>query len=219
MIHDRSLTCRDIYDLQKSSKACAFCSTPLGSHSPLHLPCSASVSSTPCPAMFCNRLCRTQSEKVHPLLCPARNPPSAALLRFAHDAEWMALHALAQSTSRLLLSAQRDDDILDDDLEVLQGLAELGMEERFRSLRCVSSRRSARRTSVDMFGRDHGVEPDRENWKKAHKLYLWTFKAPKTSDEQKKLAKILKKPVPESIQRELFEYDGFLRGLGRMSLS
>ncbi|KAG8215343.1 hypothetical protein J3R82DRAFT_8938 [Butyriboletus roseoflavus] len=191
----------DIYDLQKSSKACASCSTPLGNHSPLHLPCSASGPSTPCPAMFCNRLCRMQSEKVHPLLCPARNPASVALLRLARNADWMALHALAQCTSKLLLSAQRDDGILDEDLQVMQGLAELGMEERFRALR------------------DKGLEPDRENWRKAHELYLWAFKAPKASDEQKKLARILKKPVPESIQREFFEYDGFLRGLGRMSLN
>ncbi|KAF8549830.1 SET domain-containing protein [Imleria badia] len=191
----------DIYDMQKSSRACAFCSTPLGNHSPLHLPCSASVSSTPCPAIFCNRLCRTQSEKVHPLLCPTRNPASVALLGFARNAEWMALHALAQCTSRLLLSAQRDDGTLDEDIQVVQSLAELGMEERFRALR------------------DKGVEPDRETWKKAHELYLWAFKAPKASDEQKKLARILKKPVSESIQRDLFEYDEFLRGLGRMSLN
>ena len=126
---------RDIYDLQTSSSACAFCSTPLRNHSPLHLPCSASASS--CPAMFCNRLCRTQSERVHPLLCPARNPASAALLKFARHSEWMALHALAQCTSRLLLAAQRDDGTFDPDFHVLQSLAELGMEERFRALRCV----------------------------------------------------------------------------------
>ncbi|KAH0834097.1 hypothetical protein J3R83DRAFT_11384 [Lanmaoa asiatica] len=191
----------DIYDLQKSSKACAFCSTPLGNRSLLHLPCPASVSSTPCPAMFCNRLCRTQSETVHPLLCPARNPASVALLKFARNAEWMALHALAQCTSKLLLSAQRDDGIFDEDLQVLQGLAELGMEERFRALR------------------DKGMEPDRENWKRAHELYIWTFKVPKAPNEQKKLARILTKQVPESIESNLFEYGAFLRGLGRMSLN
>ena len=205
--------------MQKSSKACGFCSTPLGNRSPLHLPCSASVSSTPCPAVFCNRLCRAQSEKAHPLLCPARNPASVALLRFARNAEWMALHALAQCTSRLLLSAQRADGTFDEDLQVVQGLAELGMEERFRALLCVSSRRSAWRIPIDNLESDKGVEPDRENWKKAHELYLWTFKAPKASDEQKKLARILKKPIPESIERDFFEYDAFLHGLGRMSLS
>lgn len=119
-----------------------------------------------------------------------------------------------------MLSTQRDNGILDEDLQVMRGLAELGMEERFRGLGYVSFSRSARRISIDIqSGRENGAEPDRENWKKAHELYLWAFKVPKASDEQKKLAKILKKPVPESIQRELFEYDTFLRGLGRMSLS
>jgi hypothetical protein len=33
------------------------------------------------------------------------------------------------------------------------------------------------------------------------------------------LARILKKPLKEAIAKELFEYDAFLRGLGRMSLS
>lgn len=74
-------------------------------------------------------------------------------------------------------------------------------------------------TNQYIFGRGKGVEPDRQNWKKAHELYLWTFKAPKTLDEQKKLARILKKSVPASMHKELFEYDTFLRGLGRMSLS
>ncbi|KAF8440011.1 hypothetical protein L210DRAFT_3645933 [Boletus edulis BED1] len=191
----------DIYDLQRSSMACAFCSTPLGNHSSLHLPCSASSPSTPCPAVFCKRLCRSQSERVHPLLCPARNPASIALLKFARSVEWMALHALAQCTSRLLLSSQRDDGTLHEDLQVVQGLAELGMEQRFRALR------------------DKSIEPDRETWKRAHELYLWTFKLPTSPGDQKKLAKVLKKPVPESIQRDLFEYDAFLRGLGRMSLN
>ncbi|KAF9221748.1 SET domain-containing protein [Gyrodon lividus] len=191
----------DIYDLQKSSKACAFCSTPMGDHSPLHLPCQASTSATPCSAMFCNRLCRMQSEKVHPLLCSARNPASIPLLKFARTTQWLALHALAQCTSKLLLSNQRDDGSVHDDLQVVQGLAEMGMEERFKALR------------------DKGVEPDRENWKKGYGLYLQAFKAPKSIDEQKKFARILKKAVSETIEKDLFEYDAFLRGLGRMSLN
>ncbi|KIJ60899.1 hypothetical protein HYDPIDRAFT_97759 [Hydnomerulius pinastri MD-312] len=191
----------DIYDLKVSSRACGFCSTPLGDHSPLHLPCQASSSATPCPTMFCNRLCRMHAEKVHPLLCPARNPASIPLLAFARNAQWLALHALTQCTSKLLLSAQRDDGSLDDDLQVVQGLAELGMEERFKALR------------------DQGVEPDRENWRKAYGLYQQAFKEPKTVGEQKKLAKILKKPISEIMDKDLFDYDAFLRGLGRMSLN
>ncbi|KAI6022917.1 hypothetical protein BKA83DRAFT_356490 [Pisolithus microcarpus] len=175
----------EIYDLQVSSRACGFCSTIIRDHSLLQVPV----------------LCRLQSEKVHPLLCPARNPASIPLLAFARRTEWLAVHALAQCTSRLLLASQADDDSLDLDLQVVQSLAVLGMEERFRTLI------------------DQGVEPDRETWRKAFELYLRTFKEPKTAPEQKKLAKILRKPIPESLQKELFGYDTFLRGLGRISLN
>ncbi|KAI6126309.1 hypothetical protein EDD16DRAFT_313552 [Pisolithus croceorrhizus] len=191
----------EIYDLQVSSRACGFCSTIIRDRSLLHVPCQASTTSTPCPAIFCNRLCRLQSDKVHPLLCPARNQASIPLLAFARKAEWLAVHALAQCTSRLLLASQADDDSLDVDLQVVQSLAVLGMEERFRTLI------------------DQGVEPDRETWQKAFELYLQAFKEPKTALEQKKLAKILRKPIPESLQKELFGYDAFLRGLGRISLN
>jgi len=63
-------------------------------------------------------------------------------------------------------------------------------------------------------------EPDRAAWKKAYTLFLQAFKEPKTPQESKKLAKLLKKPLPEDIEHALLDYeDGFLRGLGRMSLS
>ncbi|KAL4065513.1 hypothetical protein V8B97DRAFT_1166233 [Scleroderma yunnanense] len=191
----------EVYDLQVASRACAFCSTIIREHSPLHVPCSASVSQTPCPAIFCNRLCRMQSDKIHPLLCPTRNPASVPLIAFARNTEWLAIQALVQCTSRLLLASQTDDGSLDLDQQVLQSLAVLGMEERFRALS------------------GQGLEPDRETWRKAFQLYIQAFKEPKTTAEQRKLAKILRKPIPESLQREFFEYDGFLRGLGRMSLN
>ncbi|KAI6037978.1 hypothetical protein EDC04DRAFT_2896996 [Pisolithus marmoratus] len=191
----------EIYDLQVSSRACGFCSTIIRDHSPLHVPCQASTSSTPCPAIFCNRLCRLQSDKVHPLLCQARNQASIPLLAFARKTEWLAVHALAQCTSRLLLASQADDESLNTDLQVVQSLAVLGMEERFRTLI------------------NQGVEPDREMWQKAFELYLQAFKEPKTALEQKKLAKILRRPISESLQKELFGYDAFLRGLGRISLN
>lgn len=125
--------CRDIYDLQVSGLACAFCSTPLNPTSPLVLSCASSTSlSSPavCPARFCNRLCLSRSARVHPLLCPDRNPASARLLQFARQSEWMALHALAQCTSRLLLAHQRDAAQADEDTRFLRAMAQLGMEQR-----------------------------------------------------------------------------------------
>ena len=56
-------------------------------------------------------------------------------------------------------------------------------------------------------------------WKKAHKLYVQAFQEPATEPEKKRLAKLLKKPLPQDISDMFFDYDAFLRGLGRMSLS
>ena len=64
-----------------------------------------------------------------------------------------------------------------------------------------------------------GAEPDRAMWKKAHKLYVQAFQEPATDAEKKRLAKLLKKPLRQDVSDLLFDYDAFLRGLGRMSLS
>jgi hypothetical protein len=45
------------------------------------------------------------------------------------------------------------------------------------------------------------------------------FRDPPSAADKKKLAKILKRPVRDAIADELFTYEGFLRGLGRMNLS
>lgn len=66
----------------------------------------------------------------HPLICPGQNPASVPLLKFAKDNQWMALHALAHCTSRVLLSFQKDADQAEEDWGVVNSLAVLGMEER-----------------------------------------------------------------------------------------
>ena len=63
------------------------------------------------------------------------------------------------------------------------------------------------------------AEPDRETWKTAYDLFLLAFKEPATEPERKRLSKILKRPTRQAVAEELFGYDAFLRGLGRMSLS
>lgn len=196
----------DLFDLQLKSTACAYCTTPLVD-SPIAgspIPCPASISSAFCPARFCNRLCLSRSAKTHPLLCPAQNPASVPLMKWTKDRQWMALHALAQCMSRILLASQKDEATLRADWEVMRGLAALGMEERFNY----------------SFKSTGNAEPDRSSWKKAHQLCVQAFKEPKTVPEKKKLARLLKKPLPADVERELFEYDPcFLRNLGSMSLN
>ena len=117
---------RSIYDLQVSSGTCAHCSTPLTTSS-LVVACPASA---PCTARFCSRLCLSRSSTTHPLLCPAQNPASTPLLAYARKNEWMALHALARCTARVLLQEQTDEAAFAADWEFVRALAQLGMEER-----------------------------------------------------------------------------------------
>ena len=56
-------------------------------------------------------------------------------------------------------------------------------------------------------------------WKNCYQLYLQAFRTPKSTADKKKLARLLKKPLDPEIEKDLFDYDAFLRGLGRMSLS
>ncbi|OJT11307.1 putative protein lysine methyltransferase SET5 [Trametes pubescens] len=189
----------NLYDMQMSSHACGYCSTPLTT-SPLIVPCAASTSSTPCPVRFCTRLCLSRSDKSHPLLCASRNPASAPLLHFARRNQWMALHALSQCTARVLLTYNQDEKAFEEDWEVVRSLAQLGMEERAKG------------------GWLNG-EPDRAMWKKAHKLFVQAFQEPSTEAEKKRLAKLLRKSLRPDVADALFSYDAFLRGLGRMSLN
>ncbi|KAG6888562.1 hypothetical protein C0992_008191 [Termitomyces sp. T32_za158] len=91
----------------------------------------------------------------------------------------------------------------DRDWRVVAGLAELGLEERYKH----------------GFSASGAPEPDRESWKKAHAVFLQAFRLPQNPADQKSLAKILKKPINPVIEKALFDYDGFLRGLGKMSLN
>jgi hypothetical protein len=50
-------------------------------------------------------------------------------------------------------------------------------------------------------------------------LFLQAFKEPKSPAQQKKLARILQRQIPDELQKDTFNYQAFLRGLGRMSLS
>jgi hypothetical protein len=113
----------------------------------------------------------------------------------------MALGALSNCISRILLARQQDDSTFQADWNVMRSFASLGMEERAKH-------------SYNM------RQPDREAWKKAHQLVIQAFKEPKGSVEQKKLTKILKKPLPQDVDADLFAYEpGFLQNLGKMSLS
>lgn len=87
----------------------------------------------------------------------------------------------------------------------------------YRALRCRIAYVCARVTLS--LSRLQGAEPDRATWQAAHKAFRHAFVEPPDAAWQKKLAKVLKRPPPKEVADALFMYDGFLHGLGRMSLS
>lgn len=210
----------DIFDLQWStpSRVCAHCTTPFAqgtsSAAKLIATCPGITASSHCPARFCNRLCLARAQATHhPLLCPIQNPGGARLIKWARRREWLALHALTRVVARVLLSYQQPQRTGSgasagsgvaemEEMDVVRGWAAIGMEDRIKT---------------GAFG---GVEPDRETWKAAHEAFLQAFREPLDTRERRSLAKILSKPIPESVSRELFvDYESFLFNLGRMSLN
>ncbi|KAF9074395.1 hypothetical protein BDP27DRAFT_187636 [Rhodocollybia butyracea] len=191
----------EIYDLQNLGQACSFCTTPFSSTTTTSLltSCASSTSSSFCPARFCNRLCRDRSARTHPLLCPSQNPASVPLMKWARETQWVALHALAYMTTRVMILCQ-DPKVADEEWRIATSYATLSMEDR----------------SKQGFQK---AEPDHEAWRKAFSLYMQAFKEPSSVLEQKKLARIIKKPVKAEISQGLFQYDAFLRNLGKMNLN
>lgn len=113
----------------------------------------------------------------------------------------MALHALSQCTARVLLAIQQDEATFTADWDVVRSFAQLGMEERAKG------------------GWLRGAEPDRLTWQKAYQLYTQAFQDPPTDSDKKRLRRLLKRTLPQEVIDDVFSYEGFLRGLGRMSLN
>ncbi|KIY71842.1 SET domain-containing protein [Cylindrobasidium torrendii FP15055 ss-10] len=152
----------DLYDLQQQGGACAHCSTTFRRSG---FPCEE------CGDAFCNRLCLNRARETgHRIMC---TKAGRALLSYARQNTWQALHALVKATARIAQTHETD---------VLDAFATLGMEERYQFTRAdASSMRSV--------------------WRQAFELYLDAFK-----NNIKQLG-------------ELATFEGFLKGLGKMSLN
>ncbi|TFK99864.1 SET domain-containing protein [Pterulicium gracile] len=197
----------ELYELQNKSLACFYCSTPMSHSSNAVLRCTSTSDSLACPATFCNRLCRSRAESLggHSMLCPGANPASNELLAFVEKSQWQALHALSRCTARLVMrkkaailkkGGQKEraevGKAFEDDWAIYTALAVLSYEDRFK------------------YAEEMGGEPDRAAWQKAHKLLVNAF------DKERRKSNLAHDPV---FDEELFSYEGFLRGLGRMSLN
>ncbi|KIK57619.1 hypothetical protein GYMLUDRAFT_263088 [Collybiopsis luxurians FD-317 M1] len=183
---------REIYDLQRMGQACSFCTTPFSSSTTTSLltNCPASSSSSYCPARFCNRLCRDRSARTHPLLRRAQNPASVPLMTWVREAQWIALHALACMTGRVMILCQ-DPKVADEEWRIVSSFATLSTEDRAK------------------YHYD-SAEPDPKAWRKAFGLYMQVFKEPEAPIDQKKLARIIKKPKPDEAMSADLEAQGEL---------
>ena len=71
----------------------------------------------------------------HTIVCPARNPKARELFQFIRVNHWMALNALVQCTTRLLLSAaapspKQPEPSLDEEWTVFNSFASLSLGDR-----------------------------------------------------------------------------------------
>ncbi|KAF7321946.1 Set-like protein [Mycena kentingensis (nom. inval.)] len=187
----------EIYDKIRAGAACSNCTTVFAQLSDARARCGA----VGCPAAFCNTLCRKRAmEKTHPVFCPAQNPACLPFMRFARGHTWLALHALAQCAARLLVANNTGPDALAADWAVYQACAVLSMEDRAKH--------------------SFKMAPDHATWRKGFDLFRDLFQRPPKANAEKRVAGILRKPLPQEIEDALFDYDkGFLYGLGRVSLN
>lgn len=68
--------------------------------------------------------------------------------------------------------------------------------------------------------RDAAQQLNEDLWKTSFQLFVQAFDSPPEPIQAKKLSKLMKaKTLSETVRAELFDYEGFLRCLGRVSLS
>ncbi|KAF7305950.1 Set-like protein [Mycena chlorophos] len=190
----------EIYDKIRVGAGCAHCTTLFAQPSDARAKCGA----IGCPAAFCNTLCRKRAmERTHPIFCVGQNPSILPFLTWFRKSEWLSPHALAQCAARLIVANNNGPEALAADWAVFRACAALGMEQRSRSV---------------------NKEPQHETWRKGFDLYCAAFHRPpkttKLAGDEKRIAAMIRKPLPEEIETALFDYEkGFLLGLGRMSLN
>ncbi|KAF9512819.1 hypothetical protein BS47DRAFT_1344910 [Hydnum rufescens UP504] len=192
----------ELEELQRGAHACMYCTRPISLSITPPMPCK-------CSAMFCNRLCHARGAPAHAFLCPAQNPAAVPFLEHVRKEQWKAPYAWALFVALILSHAVKGVDStnkeLYDMLEVLRGLAALSLEKRVRVLANWQA----------------GDASSRALWKRTHTLFVQALYKPADPVYAKKLQKLKGKSIalPPGVEDELFGYDQFLVGLGKMSLN
>ncbi|KAG8933651.1 SET domain-containing protein 5 [Tulasnella sp. 418] len=200
---DPFVHCPAPWELQAHQSAllrCAFCLTSLPSPKSPPIPCPASCGT----ASWCTRLCYKRHQAQHTFLCPQLNPAVNQLWTFVIDEKWIALGAWMRVVALLLAEWVDGKDSDSPSWKLVRGLAEMSMKERVKLL---PNWQASAPTSESL-------------WKQAHSLFLQAFDKPDDPVHSKKLSKLKKGNwIPAEMYDELLGYEGFLRGLGKMSLN
>lgn len=209
---------RYLQDAQALSRRCASCALPMATSKFSPVPCPQG-----CRATWCSLVCSTRAKAAHPFLCPMQNPASVPLMQLARTEEWIALGAWARVVALLLGEWVTSPNVpvgTSASWSMVRGLAAMSLRERLKALpNWYVVRLRAPKMLIDLF-RQSSTLATEVLWKKAHQHFIEAFDAPPDPASAKKLAKLKKsKALPPDIHQELFGYEDFLVGLGRMSLS
>ncbi|KZT61683.1 SET domain-containing protein [Calocera cornea HHB12733] len=194
----------EIYDMQQTGAACQQCALPFLPTLPtLAVACPAMNHG--CNAMFCSRLCLNRAQQAgHALLCRGRNPPSKDLLDFARKEPWRAVLALVMAVAKIMTAWERSESEGREMLDIWGTFATLDQETRSKTL-----------PEWEFIQERH-----RALWNMAYDHFITALHPPESDKAgQARIRKLVKRPMPEDMRQELFSYNGFLQGLGRVSLN
>jgi hypothetical protein len=142
--------------------------------------------------------------------------------------KWKALGAWVEIIALVLGQwSKRKTEEMEETLELLRGLAGMSLAERVKILPgwwvCLFSYDSSSETYSRRCPRRQANQAESEQlWRRCHQQILDAFSTPSNPAHAKKLAKLYgngKRPLPEDLHEEILGWDGFLLGLGKMSLS
>lgn len=161
-----------------------------------------------------------------PLLCTRISVvilvSSADVLLKVKAESWKAPGALARYAAILFSFASKGTQSeLDAAVDYLRGLAGLSLDKRVRVMtNWYALTLHLTYSGADALHRQAGQTASETMWKRTHELFVEAFYTPKTPSQAKLLSKLKGKgELPPDVDRLFSEYDGFLLGLGKMSLS
>ncbi|KAG8908244.1 SET domain-containing protein 5 [Tulasnella sp. 403] len=208
-------------DEQMQSRRCALCVQSLSAvkYTPIACPHE-------CSAVWCSRLCASRAKDSHPFLCTSQNPACIPLLHFVRDQTWIAASLWAKIVAILLAEWVENPATAGSGKawHVMRSLAGMTLPERIKRLPnwwvLFSVLQALLLHLTRSEGRKAVAKSTKVLWDQAYAHYIQAFDCPSDPTLAKKLNKLKKgRKIPPELHEELFSLDGFLLGLGKMSLN